>query len=142
MGELAVLDEQREPAQVVGLGHDHAFGSLGRDDQVGADRVGVVVDARDHPGHDVLDVAAVLDRDDVGSRRQDAEEGGQGGEQGEHLVLFRLLPEKVLEFLHLVGVLGGDVVGLGEVVGQVVQLGGAGVGVPYSGCVRPDRIRV
>src|SRR5262245_31150084 len=62
VGELAVLDEQREATHVVGLGHDHALGAFRRHDRVCADRVRVVVDARDHSRHDVLDVAAILDR--------------------------------------------------------------------------------
>jgi len=140
VGELAAVDPQREPAQVVGLGHDHALGPPGRDDQVRADHVGVVVDPRDHPRHDVLDIAPVLHRDRVRYGRQDPEEGGQGGEQGEHLVLLRLGPEQLLQLGDLAGVIGGQVACLGEIIRQVVQLGRVGVGVPHPGRVRPQRI--
>ena len=57
--QLIVLDEEREAVEVVGLRHDHAFGAAVRDFELGADRVGVVVDPRDHARGDVLDIAVV-----------------------------------------------------------------------------------
>ena len=55
-GELAVLDVEREPAQVIGLGDDHAFGAAFGHDQVCSDRVRAVINAVDHARHHV-DVA-------------------------------------------------------------------------------------
>ena len=60
-------------------------------------------------------------------------------EQRQHLVPLGLLPEQLLELFDLVGVLGGKVVGLGEVVGEVVQLGGTGIRVPDARRVRRER---
>ena len=130
--QLAVVDEQREPAQVVGLGDDHALGAARRDHEVGADRVRVVVDPRDHPRQDVLDVAAELVLGDLRERRHDAEERRERGQQRQDVVLLGLLPEQLLELLHLLGVLGGEVVGLAEVVGQVVELDGVVIRVPHA----------
>ena len=132
---LPSVDEQREPAQMVGLGHDHPFGAAFGDDQVGADRVGVVVDPRDHPRQHVLDVAAELEPGLLWQRRQHAEEGGKGRQQWQHLVPLGLGPEQLLELGDLVRVLGGQVVRLAVIVGQVVQLGRVGVGVPDTGRV-------
>ncbi len=74
VGELAVLDVEREPAEVVGFGDDHAFGAAFGHDEVCSDRVRAVVDPRDHAGHHVLDIAAELERRLLRDRRQDAEE--------------------------------------------------------------------
>ena len=135
VGELAVLDVEREPAEVVGFGDDHAFGAALGHDEVGGDRVRAVVDPRDHARHHVLDVAAELERGLLRDRGQDAEERRERAEQREHLVSLGLLPEQLLELLDLLGVLGGEVVRLGEVVGEVVQLGAD----PHPGPRRPAR---
>ena len=92
VGELAVLDVEGEAAEVVGLGDDHALGATLGDQQVGGDRVGAVVDARDHPGQHVLHVAAELELRLRRDRGQHAEEGGQRREQRQHLVPLGLLP--------------------------------------------------
>ena len=47
--QLSVLDVEPEAPEVVERRHDHAFDAALGDDQVGADRVRVVVDPRDHP---------------------------------------------------------------------------------------------
>src|SRR6266576_5367037 len=114
--QLAVLDEEREAAQMVGLGHDHAFGAAFRNLELCTDRVGVVEDLRDHSGGDVLDVPV---EGELGLRRQwrrHPEEGGEPSEQRQHVVLLGLLPEQLLELLNLVRVLLGQVVRLAEVV--------------------------
>ena len=133
---LPPCDEEREPAQVVGLGHDHPFGAAFGDHQVGADRVGVVVDPRDHPRQHVLDVAAELEPGLLGQRRQHAEEGGQGRQQRQHLVPLGLGPEQLLQLGDLVRMLGRQVVRLAVIVGQVIQLDRIGIRVPDAGRVR------
>src|SRR5262249_60273405 len=45
----------------------------------------------------------------------------------------RFRPDQVLQLRELCGVTGGEVVGLGEVIGQVVQLPGVVVGVVGAG---------
>ena len=55
--QLPVLDEQREPTQVIGLRHDHPLGATFGNDQVGGDAVGVGVDGRDHARSHAVDVA-------------------------------------------------------------------------------------
>jgi hypothetical protein len=72
--EPAVLDEEREAAQVIRLGDDHPLDAVVRDFQVGADRVGVVVVRGSSPG-DVLDLAV------VGELRLFAERGRHAEEQ-------------------------------------------------------------
>jgi hypothetical protein len=59
---------------------------------------------------------------------------------GKCLVALGLLPEQVLEFLDLLGVLGGQVVRLREVVGEVVQLGGTCVRIPDARRVGLERV--
>ena len=97
--ELPVLHEEREPAEMVGLGDDHALGAALGDDQVGADRVRVVVDPRDHPARDVLDVAAEDELRLLRDRRHHAEEGRQPAEQRQDVVALGLRPEELAELL-------------------------------------------
>ena len=141
MGQLPVLDEEREAAQVVGLRDDDAFDAALRDDEVGADRVRVVVDARDHAREHVLDVSAELEGGDLGQWRQLAEEGRERGQQRQDLVTLGLLPEERLELCDLVRTVRSEVVRLAEVVGQVVELGRILVGVPDARGVGHDRLR-
>ena len=97
---------------MVGLRDDDPLGAAVGHDEVGGNRVRVVVDPRDHPGHDILHVAAELELRVVGDRRQHAEERRECGEQRQHLVPLGFLPEQGLELFDLVGVLGGEIVGL------------------------------
>ncbi len=99
VGELPVLDVEREPAEVVGLGDDDTFGAAFGHDQICGDRVRAVVDPGDHARHHVLDVAAELERRLIRDRGQDAEERRERREQREHVVPLCLLPEQVLERL-------------------------------------------
>ena len=133
MLQLPVLDEQRESSEVVGVGDDHSLGAAVRDVQIRADRVGVVVDPRDAPGGHVLHVSVVGGSRLGAERRQDAEEGGEPGEQRLDVVLLRLFPEQVLQLLHLLRIAGRQVVCLGEVIGQVIQLDRVLIGVPDTG---------
>jgi hypothetical protein len=128
--ELPVLHEEREPTEMVGFRDDHSLPAPLWDDQVGADRVRVVVDLRDHPARDVLDVAAEDERRHLRQRRHHPEEGAQPAEQRQHVVRLGLLPEALRQLLHLLGMIGRDVSRLREVVGQVVELGGFVVGIP------------
>ena len=56
---------------------------------------------------------------DVRARRDDA--GRHRGIHREDLVFLGLLDEQLLHLLHLVGILVGDVLGLAEVLGQIVK---------------------
>ena len=141
MGQLAVLDEEREATEVVGLGDDDALRAAVGHDEVGTDRVGVVVDAGHHARKDVLDVAAELELGGLGQGRQLPEEGRQGGEQGQDLVALGLLPEERSELRHLLRVVRREVMCLAEVVGQVVQLGRIRVWVPGARRVGHDGLR-
>ena len=89
---------------------------------LGLDRVRPPVDARDHRGLDVLDVAGEREAGLGRHRRQHAEEHREAGEQRQHAVALGLLPEELFELAELLGVLGREVMGLAEVVGQVVEL--------------------
>ena len=75
------------------------------------------------PGRDVLHVA--VDRSYVvwsGIGGRMPKKTRQAAEQREDLVLLRLRPEQFLQLADLVRVLRRQVLGLGEVIGQVVQL--------------------
>src|SRR3954452_3766908 len=140
--ELSVLDVEREAAEMARVGDDHAFGPPVGDVEVGADRVGVVVDPRHHAGGDVLHVAVVGGGGLRAERRQDPEEGREAGEQRLDVVLLGLLPEEGLQLLDLLRVGARQVDGLREVVGQVVELDGVRVGVPDPGGERLEHLRV
>ena len=103
--QLPVLDVEREAAEVVERRHDHALDAALRDDEVGADRVRVVVDPRDHPGGDVLDPAAVGELRLLRDRRHDPVEGREPAEDRQHLVALRLLPEELAQLLDLLRML-------------------------------------
>ena len=139
--ELPVLHEEREAAEVVRFGDDDAFSAAFGDHEVGADRVGVVVDPRDHPARDVLDVAAEHEPRLFRDRRHHAEERRQAAEQRQDVVLVRLGPEELPQLCHLLRVVGCDVLRLGEVVRQVIQLDGVGFGIP-SGPEAPEHLGV
>ena len=79
------------------------------------------------------DVTGEAEPGDGRHRRQDPEERREAAEQRQHAIALGLLPEQLLELLELVGVLGREVVRLGEVVGQVVQLPDVLLGVVGSG---------
>ena len=53
---------------------------------------------------------------DVRERRHDAEERRECRQQRQHVVLIGFRPEQLLELLDLLGMLGGEVVRLAEVV--------------------------
>ena len=85
------------------------------------------------PDGDVLDVAVEGVRRDRRHRRQDPEEDREPGHQRQDVVRFGLLPEELLELCEFLRVLGGEVLGLGEVVRQVVELPGVLVRVVGAG---------
>jgi hypothetical protein len=66
----------------------------------------------------------------VGRGGTNAEVEAQPGQQQWDLVLLRLLPEHLPKLLHLLGMLGRQIVGLREVVGQVVELQRSSSGLP------------
>ena len=103
-------------------------------DEIGADRVRVVVDPRDHARQHVLDVAAELEPRLLGKRRQDAEEGRKGRQQRQHLVPLGLFPEEILELLDLLRMCSAarSCAWL-KVVGQVVAARRIAVRVPDAG---------
>ena len=59
--------------------------------------------------------------------------GGNPASSGLTWYLLGLLPEQRLQLLDLLGVARREVVGLGEVVGQVVELDRVLVGLPDAG---------
>ena len=139
---LPSFDVEGEPAEVVGLGDDHALGPTVGDDEVGRDRVGAVVDPRDHA------------RTARSGRRRGTRTSSRsviGGSMPKNVdsvassgsTLYRSASSqnRSLSSCTLSGMLGGEVVGLGEVVGQVVQLGGSRVRIPDARRVRRERLR-
>ena len=124
MQQAVLVDPEREAAHLVRLGDDDALGAVVGDRELRLDRVGAAVDARDHPGSDVLNVAVERLGRDRRHRRQVPEEDRERGQQRQHVVLLGLLPEELLELGELLRVLRGEVLRLAEVVGQVVQLPG------------------
>ena len=131
--QAVLVDPEREAAHLVRLGDDHALGALRGTRELRLDRVGAAVDARDHPGRDVLDVAVERVRRDRRHRRQDPEEDREPRQQRQHVVLLGLLPEERLQLGELLRVLRGEVLRLREVVGQVVELPGVLLRVVGSG---------
>ncbi len=120
---------QREPTHLVRVGHEHAFGAaLGHRD-IGFNRVAASVDARDHAALDVLHVAVELETGNGRQRRQDPEEDRHAAQKRQGLVAVGLGPEQLLQLGELLGLLGGEVVRLGEVIGEVVELPSVVLGV-------------
>ena len=124
---LAVAEVEAVAAGQAAVGEDHPLGpALGNLD-VGGDRERLVqhrrrgaVGQRDLAG--IVDELVAL----AGEARPALEFGVQPFDgapvERQHVVLLRLLPEQGLEFLDLLRVLGRQVVGLGEVLVDVVEL--------------------
>ena len=139
MQQPVLVDPEREAAHLVCLGDDHALRAAVGNRQLRLDRVRAAVDARDHARGDVLDVAVERLLRDGRHRRQHAEEDREPGQQRQHVVFLRLLPEQLLQLGELLGVFGCDVVRLAEVVGQVVELPAVLLGVVGAGRESGDR---
>src|SRR5262245_10816735 len=122
-------------------GDYHALDAPVRNHEVGADRVRVVVDTRDHPGGDVLDPAAVREPRVLRDRWDDPVERRETAEDRQHLVALRLLPEELAQLLDLLRMLAGEVSRLREVVWEVIELDGIGVGIP-TGTEVPQRLGI
>ena len=121
---LALEQVEAVAGEAPARGQDHALGAALRHLDVGGDGVGGVQQQRrvalrqaDHrPRVDELRAPG----GDVRARRDDARR--HRGVQREDLVLLRFRDEHLPHLLHLLRVLRGDVVGLAEVLVQVVEL--------------------
>ena len=116
--------------------------ALRRHDQVRADGVRVVVDARDHARHHVLHVRPELELGDrpaaAGCSRRRSPSVASSGSTW---YFSASAQNRSVSSWTFFGVLGGQVPGLAEVVGQVVQLDRIIVGVPDARAVRREGVR-
>ena len=121
--ELALAQEQAVAAEAPALGDDHAFRAAFGDLDLGGDGVGLVQDARRAAGRHAGQFARI--GEDRSSRRQARARRVPARErrvvERQHVVLLRLGIEEVLHLLELVRHLGGQVVGLGGILLDVVE---------------------
>ena len=117
------MEVEAEPAEGAALGEEHAVGAAVGDGDRRGDRHRLVLEDDDR----VLREAAHAGEQEL---RGAGDELGAAGELGvepfvapvverEHVVLAGLDEEQALQLAELVGLLGGEVVGLGPVVGAV-----------------------
>ena len=128
VGGQAVAEVQAPPPEGPALGDEHPRGRALRHLDVGGDRVGGVLGV----DHRALAQAAHAAEQQLRAPGDQLGPSGQHGQealhptvvQGQGAVLDRLDEEEALEVAELVGVLGGQVPGLGPVGGGVVELPG------------------
>ena len=124
MVQPTVLHEQDVAAVTAAVRHDDALGPPVGDRDVGGDAVGPVVRLR--PGAEVHRCGVRVPDLHVavrGEHRSWCQQAARaGGRQREHPVGLGLGVPPLDHLGELVGVVGGEVAGLGRVVGQVVQL--------------------
>ena len=121
---LALEQVEAVAGKAPARGQDHALGATFGDRDVRRDGVGAVEqegritlrESHHRPGVDVLRTAG----SDIRARRDDPR--GHRGIQREDLVFLRFRDELLSQLRHLLRMLGGDVVGLAEIPGQVVEL--------------------
>ena len=118
--EVPVADEQRVAARGVAVGDQHAVGAIGRDLDVGRDRVAAAAQVGRHVARHVAHPGP-----ERVVRAGAVEPGGVRGEaltepvvEGEHLVGLGLGPPQPLQFGQPVGLLGREVVVLVEVAAR------------------------
>ena len=121
---LALEQVEAVAAEPAALGHDHALGAALRDLDLGLEVVRGVEDARRVAVRRAGQLAGLRELIASGrnARTRRDEAGRHRRVQRQHLVFLRLGPEQLLHLLELFRVLGGDVVGLGPVLAQVIEL--------------------
>ena len=121
--ELALAQEQSVAAEAPAFGDDHAFRAAFGNLDLGVDGVVLGQDARSAAGGHAGQHAGVVEDRPSGrrarTRRQEARE--RRVVERQHVVLLRLGVEDILHLLELVRHLGGKIVGLGEVLLEVVE---------------------
>ena len=121
--ELAFAQEQAVAAEAPALGDDHAFRAAFGDLDLGRDGVGLVQDVRRGAGRHAGQFARI--GEDRSSRRQARTRRVPARErrvvERQHVVLLRLGVEEILHLLELVRHLGGEIVGLGGILFDVVE---------------------
>ena len=122
--EFAFAQEQTVAAEAPALGHDHAFRTALGNLDLGSDGIGLVQDVRGSAGRHAGQFARI--GEDRSSRREARTRRIPAREcrviERQHVVLLRLGIEEVLHLLELVRHLGGQVVGLGRVLLDVIKL--------------------
>ena len=122
--QFALAQEQAVAAEAPAFGDDHAFRAALGDLDLGGDGVGLVQDVRGGAGRHAGQFARI--GEDRSSRRQARARRVPARErrvvERQHVVLLRLGVEEVLHLLELLRHLGGQVVELGGILLDVVEL--------------------